>query len=112
MLCDEPTGNLDEETGKRVLGLMRSLGQERNKTFVVVSHNSVIGEMADRVVFALVVPRMDRKTRDLPENLAAIDFTRGSVRCSDSRSLARRKSDSAGCPASSSIRSYDPPACR
>jgi putative ABC transport system ATP-binding protein len=50
VLCDEPTGNLDEETGKRVLGLMRRLGQEQNKTFVVVSHNSVIGEMADRVV--------------------------------------------------------------
>ena len=50
VLCDEPTGNLDEETGKRVLGLMRRLGQERNKTFVVVSHNSVIGEMADRVI--------------------------------------------------------------
>lgn len=50
VLCDEPTGNLDEETGKRVLGLMRRLGQERDKTFVVVSHNSVIGEMADRVI--------------------------------------------------------------
>ncbi len=50
VLCDEPTGNLDEETGKRVLGLMRRLGRERNKTFVLVTHNSVIGEMADRVV--------------------------------------------------------------
>ncbi len=50
VLCDEPTGNLDEETGKRVLGLMRRLGQERGKTFVLVTHNSVIGEMADRVV--------------------------------------------------------------
>ncbi len=50
VLCDEPTGNLDEETGKRVLGLMRSLGRERNKTFVLVTHNSVIGEMADRVI--------------------------------------------------------------
>jgi putative ABC transport system ATP-binding protein len=50
VLCDEPTGNLDEETGIRVLGLMRRLGQERNKTFVLVTHNSVIGEMADRVV--------------------------------------------------------------
>jgi putative ABC transport system ATP-binding protein len=50
VLCDEPTGNLDEETGKLILGLMRRLGQERHKTFVVVSHNSVISEMADRVV--------------------------------------------------------------
>ena len=50
VLCDEPTGNLDEETGIRVLGLMRQLGKERSKTFVVVTHNSVIGEMADRVI--------------------------------------------------------------
>jgi putative ABC transport system ATP-binding protein len=50
VLCDEPTGNLDEETGKRVLGLMRRLGRERNKTFVLVTHNSVIGEMADRLI--------------------------------------------------------------
>jgi putative ABC transport system ATP-binding protein len=50
VLCDEPTGNIDEETGKRVLGLMRHLGQERNKTFVLVTHNSVIAQMADRVI--------------------------------------------------------------
>jgi putative ABC transport system ATP-binding protein len=50
VLCDEPTGNLDEDTGKRVLGLMRRLGLERDKTFVLVTHNSVIGEMADRVI--------------------------------------------------------------
>ena len=50
VLCDEPTGNLDEETGKRVLGVMRELGRRRRKTFIVVTHNSVIAEMADRVV--------------------------------------------------------------
>ncbi len=50
VLCDEPGGNLDEDTGKRVLGLMRRLGLERGKTFVLVTHNSVIGEMADRVI--------------------------------------------------------------
>ncbi len=50
VLCDEPTGSLDEETGKAVLAYMKELGQERQKTFVVVTHNSVIGRMADRVV--------------------------------------------------------------
>jgi putative ABC transport system ATP-binding protein len=50
VLCDEPTGNLDEETGKRVLGVMRELERRRGKTFIVVTHNSVIAEMADRVV--------------------------------------------------------------
>lgn len=50
VLCDEPTGNLDEETGKRVLGVMRDLGRRRGKTFVLVTHNSVISQMADRVL--------------------------------------------------------------
>jgi len=50
VLCDEPTGNLDEETGKKVLGVMRELGRRRDKTFILVTHNSVIGEMADRIV--------------------------------------------------------------
>ena len=50
ILCDEPTGSLDEETGKMVLSYMKTLGEQRNKTFLVVTHNSVIGRMADRVV--------------------------------------------------------------
>ncbi len=50
VLCDEPTGNLDEETGKLVLSYMRALATQRQKTFVVVTHNSVIGRMADRVL--------------------------------------------------------------
>jgi putative ABC transport system ATP-binding protein len=50
VLCDEPTGNLDEDTGKLVLTYMRTLATQRQKTFVVVTHNSVIGRMADRVL--------------------------------------------------------------
>jgi putative ABC transport system ATP-binding protein len=50
VLCDEPTGSLDEETGKMVLAYMKALGSQRNKTFLVVTHNSVIGRMANRVV--------------------------------------------------------------
>jgi putative ABC transport system ATP-binding protein len=50
VLCDEPTGNLDEDTGKAVLAYMKELGARRQKTFVVVTHNSVIARLADRVV--------------------------------------------------------------
>jgi len=50
VLCDEPTGNLDEETGKMVLSYMKDLGAQRGTTFLIVTHNSVIGRMADRVV--------------------------------------------------------------
>jgi putative ABC transport system ATP-binding protein len=50
ILCDEPTGNLDSETGKRIFKLLRGLNETRQKTVVVVTHNSVIAEIAHRVV--------------------------------------------------------------
>lgn len=50
ILADEPTGSLDFETGKRVLKVMREINREKKVTFILVTHNSVIGEMADRIV--------------------------------------------------------------
>lgn len=50
LLCDEPTGSLDLETGRRVLSLLRRLNREREATVLIVTHNAAIGEMADRVV--------------------------------------------------------------
>jgi putative ABC transport system ATP-binding protein len=50
LLCDEPTGALDVETGKQVLAALRSLAGRDDRTVLVVTHNAVIGQMADRVV--------------------------------------------------------------
>jgi putative ABC transport system ATP-binding protein len=50
VLADEPTGSLDIETGIEVLDVMRALNRETGQTFVLVTHNSVIAQMADRVV--------------------------------------------------------------
>ncbi|MDP2718504.1 MAG: ABC transporter ATP-binding protein [Dehalococcoidia bacterium] len=50
LLCDEPTGNLDFETGKLIFKLLRTLNSERLKTIIVVTHNSPVGEIAHRVV--------------------------------------------------------------
>jgi putative ABC transport system ATP-binding protein len=50
MLCDEPTGALDYETGKTVLSVLRRVHREGGRTVVVVTHNAAIGRMADRVV--------------------------------------------------------------
>jgi putative ABC transport system ATP-binding protein len=50
ILCDEPTGSLDFETGKRIFKLLRQLNETKLKTVVVVTHNSSIGEIAHRVV--------------------------------------------------------------
>jgi putative ABC transport system ATP-binding protein len=50
LLCDEPTGSLDLETGRQVLAVLRDLAREGHHTVLVVTHNSAIARMADRVV--------------------------------------------------------------
>jgi putative ABC transport system ATP-binding protein len=50
LLCDEPTGALDVDTGRRVLGLLRGVNRAQARTVVMVTHNHVIGRMADRVI--------------------------------------------------------------
>jgi putative ABC transport system ATP-binding protein len=50
LLGDEPTGALDLETGRQVLDLLRTLNSERGITMLLVTHSSVIAEMADRVL--------------------------------------------------------------
>ena len=50
LLCDEPTGALDSETGVMVLKLLLSMAREMGKTIVIVTHNQNIARMADVVV--------------------------------------------------------------
>ena len=50
LLCDEPTGALDFETGIKILKLLKEINQKYNKTVVIITHNVPIGEMADRVI--------------------------------------------------------------
>jgi putative ABC transport system ATP-binding protein len=50
LLCDEPTGAVDLKTGRRVLGLLRKVADELDKTVIIVTHNSAIAGMGDRVV--------------------------------------------------------------
>ena len=50
LLCDEPTGELDSETGKRVLSVLRRINHDDGKTIILVTHNSAIAQMADDVI--------------------------------------------------------------
>lgn len=50
LLCDEPTGELDFETGRMILDLLRRVSRESNQTVLLVTHNAAIGAMADRVL--------------------------------------------------------------
>ena len=50
LLCDEPTGALDYNTGKAVLKLLQNTCREMGKTVVVITHNQALTAMADRVI--------------------------------------------------------------
>lgn len=50
LLCDEPTGALDFNTGITILSLLRKVNREMGKTVIVITHNSDIAYMADRVI--------------------------------------------------------------
>lgn len=50
LLCDEPTGALDTETGKQVLRVLQRCSRELGMTVVIITHNRVITEMADQVI--------------------------------------------------------------
>jgi putative ABC transport system ATP-binding protein len=50
LLCDEPTGSLDYETGKRILEVLDQVNRETGTLTVLVTHNAAIGSLADRVL--------------------------------------------------------------
>lgn len=50
LLCDEPTGALDSETGVLILSLLQQMSREKNKTVIIVSHNTALAQAADKVI--------------------------------------------------------------
>lgn len=51
LLCDEPTGALDSGSSKEVLRILKRFAKEFNKTVIIITHNSGIAKMADRVMY-------------------------------------------------------------
>ncbi len=71
VLADEPTGNLDEETGKQVLALLLELTRDAGKTLIMATHNPEIVPLADRVCRIhdgqLVITSQQAQTRRMAE---------------------------------------------
>ena len=63
LLCDEPTGALDYQTGKQILQLLHDASRKFKKTVIIITHNSAIAKMADRVIQI-----NDAKVRSIVDN--------------------------------------------
>ena len=50
LLCDEPSGALDYRTGKQVLGLLQDTCRKTGRTVIVITHNTALTGMADRII--------------------------------------------------------------
>jgi len=70
LLCDEPTGALDAQTGILVLDVLARVNRELGTTTAVITHNAVIAAMADRVVY-IRDGRVDRVERNSEKKSAS-----------------------------------------
>jgi len=74
LLCDEPTGALDSETGKKVLILLQQMASEYNNAVIVVTHNAAIAPAADRVIKLRDGKISSIKDNSSPEKMDRIDW--------------------------------------
>lgn len=74
LLCDEPTGALDYQTGKSILKLLQDMCREKGMTVIVITHNSAIAPMADRVIKIKNGRVSSMKTNENPISVELIEW--------------------------------------
>ena len=74
LLCDEPTGALDYQTGKSILKLLQTLSNEKGMTVVIITHNSALTAMADRVIKVKNGRITSNVVNDNPVNVDTIEW--------------------------------------
>ncbi|MEC1386658.1 MULTISPECIES: ABC transporter ATP-binding protein [Aerococcus] len=74
LLCDEPTGALDFETGKQVLQILQDMSRKNGATVVIVTHNAAIAPIADRVIHMRNATVEAIEVNDAPENISDIEW--------------------------------------
>ena len=74
LLCDEPTGALDYQTGKAILKLLQDTGRRTGMTVVIITHNSALTAMADRVIRVKNGTVCSIERNDHPLDIAEIEW--------------------------------------
>ena len=74
LLCDEPTGALDFETGKQILKILQDTARENGTTVVIITHNSAIAPMADRVIRINDAQVRSEELNDHPQSIEDIQW--------------------------------------
>lgn len=74
LLCDEPTGALDYQTGKAILRLLQDTCREKGKTVIVITHNTALCAMADRVITVKSGMVTEERVNEYPVDVALIEW--------------------------------------
>ena len=74
LLCDEPTGALDYNTGKAILKLLQDTGRQTGMTVIIITHNSALTAMADRVVQVKNGTVVDSRVNTNPRPVSEIEW--------------------------------------
>ena len=74
LLCDEPTGALDYATGKTILKLLHDACKQHGKTVIIVTHNSALKEMADKVVYVKNGKAIKTEIVENPKDVSEIEW--------------------------------------
>ena len=74
LLCDEPTGALDYQTGKAILQLLQNTGRKTGMTVIIITHNSALTDMADRVIHVRNGTISSREINENPKDITEIEW--------------------------------------
>ena len=74
LLCDEPTGALDYNTGKAILGLLQDMSRTKGKTVVLITHNSAFTAIADRVIHIREGRASRVEINEAPANASTLEW--------------------------------------
>lgn len=74
LLCDEPTGALDYQTGKQVLAILQKMAQSKETTVIIVTHNTALAPIANRVIHMHDSKISDIVINENPSDIQNIEY--------------------------------------